>query len=55
MTTPRRTTSISKGAKRFKTIGVRSSGSQSRKFTSAGTYRYVCSLHPGMSGQITVR
>jgi plastocyanin len=46
---------ISKGTKRFKSIGVRSSGSQSRKFTSAGTYRYVCSLHPGMAGRITVR
>jgi plastocyanin len=45
---------ISKGSKRFKNIGVRSSGSQSRTFKSAGTYRYVCSLHPGMSGQITV-
>lgn len=46
---------ISKGTKRFKSIGVRSSGSPSRKFTSAGTYRYVCSLHPGMAGRITVR
>jgi len=46
---------ISKGAKRFKNVGVKSSGSVSRKFTAAGTYRYVCSLHPGMSGQITVR
>lgn len=45
---------ISKGPKRFKNVGVRSSGSVSRKFTSAGTYRYVCSLHPGMAGQITV-
>ncbi len=46
---------VSKGPKRFKSIGVRSSGSQSRKFTSAGTYRYVCTLHPGMAGRITVR
>ena len=45
---------VSKGPKRFKNIGVRSSGSQKRTFTAAGVYRYVCSLHPGMSGQITV-
>lgn len=45
---------VSKGAKRFKPIGIRASGSQARKFTSAGIYRYVCTLHPGMSGQITV-
>jgi plastocyanin len=45
---------VSKGAKRFKSIGVRSAGTQSRKFTSAGTYRYVCTLHPGMAGRITV-
>ena len=45
---------VSRGTKRFKPIGVRSSGTQSRKFTSAGTYRYVCTLHPGMAGRITV-
>ena len=45
---------VSKGTKKFKTISVRSSGTQSRKFTSAGTYRYVCTLHPGMAGRITV-
>jgi plastocyanin len=46
---------VSKGTKRFKSIGTREMGSQSRTFTSAGTYRYVCTLHPGMAGRITVR
>jgi len=46
---------VSTGSKRFKTISDRSSGSQKRTFTSAGTYRYTCTLHPGMSGRITVR
>lgn len=46
---------VSTGAKRFSPIGIRETGSRSRKFTKAGTYRYVCTLHPGMSGRITVR
>ena len=43
------------GGKRFKAIGDRTTGSVPRTFRSAGTYRYVCTLHPGMSGRITVR
>jgi plastocyanin len=44
----------STGRTRFRTIGNRSSGSQSRTFTRAGTYRYECTLHPGMTGRIVV-
>ena len=46
---------VSRGAKRFASIPTRETGSRSRKFTKAGTYRYVCTLHPGMAGRITVR
>jgi len=46
---------VSKGAKRFESIATRETGSRSRTFTKAGTYRYVCTLHPGMAGRITVR
>jgi plastocyanin len=42
------------GSKRFKSIGARSAGTQSRTFTHAGTYRYECTLHPGMTGRIVV-
>jgi plastocyanin len=42
------------GSKRFARISNRSSGSKSRTFSSAGTYRYECTLHPGMTGRIVV-
>jgi plastocyanin len=45
----------STGRPRFKRIGDRSSGSATRTFSKAGTYRYVCTLHPGMAGRIVVR
>ncbi|HVF77372.1 MAG TPA: plastocyanin/azurin family copper-binding protein [Solirubrobacteraceae bacterium] len=40
---------------RFKTISDRETGSPSRTFERAGTYSYHCTLHPGMTGRITVR
>lgn len=45
----------STGRTRFKTISNRSSGSVTRTLTRAGTYRYQCTLHPGMTGRIVVR
>ena len=41
--------------RRFKTIADRASGLVSRTFTRAGTYRFECTLHPGMTGRIIVR
>ena len=46
---------ISRGAKRFKSSPVKGSGTYSVRFTRRGIYRYVCSLHIGMKGVITVR
>jgi len=46
---------VSTPSRRFKAISNRASGSQKRAFTRAGTYRYECTLHPGMTGRITVR
>jgi plastocyanin len=45
----------STSTRRFKTIASRSSGSVARAFRRAGSYRYECTLHPGMTGRITVR
>jgi plastocyanin len=36
-------------------IGVISSGSQTRTFTTAGTYPFHCAIHDGMSGTVTVK
>jgi plastocyanin len=35
--------------------GNNSNASVDRAFTTAGTYRYHCTIHPGMAGSIVVR
>jgi plastocyanin len=44
----------SRGALRFKGSRARASGKYVVRFRKAGTYRYECTLHPGMTGRITV-
>lgn len=39
----------------FKIIGFRKSGSVSRKLTKAGTYKLLCSIHPGMNLTLRVK
>jgi plastocyanin len=48
---------VSRGAKRFKSSAIKSSGTHRIRFRKAGTYRYVCTPHEaqGMTGQIVVR
>ncbi len=43
------------GPQRFRTIPSRASGDRRVRFSRRGTYRYVCTLHPGMAGSIVVR
>ena len=45
----------SRGTRRFRSSPTKSSGSYSVRFRRAGTYRYVCTLHPGMAGRVVVR
>jgi plastocyanin len=46
---------VSRGAKRFKSSDIQSGGTHRYRFKRVGTYRYVCTLHEGMTGQIIVR
>jgi plastocyanin len=45
----------SRGRPRFTGSPVRLAGTHSVRFRRAGTYRYVCTLHPGMAGRVVVR
>jgi plastocyanin len=45
----------SRGTRRFKSSSVKTRGTHLVRFTRTGTYRYVCTIHPGMKGKIVVR
>lgn len=34
---------------------TKSSGTYTHRFTRAGTFRYRCTIHPGMNGKVVVR
>lgn len=42
------------GRPRFPGATARRSGSYAVRFARAGTYRYTCTLHPGMNGTVVV-
>ena len=50
--TPHNVTST--GAPRFRSSSSRQSGSYAVRFTRRGTYRYHCTIHPGMTGRVVV-
>ena len=52
-TTPHDVTS--KGTPRFRSSVTKSSGTHVVTFKKAGTYRYVCTIHPNMRGRVVVR
>ena len=45
----------SRGSRRFKGSGTKTTGSHIVRFTRAGTYRYVCTIHIGMDAKVVVR
>jgi len=40
---------------KFKKAATKRSGRHKVKFTKAGTFRYVCTIHDGMTGSIVVK
>jgi plastocyanin len=48
-------TVTSQGKTHFKSASARMSGSYTVKFAKAGTYHYVCTIHPGMAGVVVVK
>src|SRR4051812_46572694 len=40
---------------RLRRLTTRKSGSAAVRLTRRGTYRFICTIHPGMAGRIVVR
>ncbi len=45
----------SRGTAKFRSSSTKQSGAYSVRFTQAGTYRYVCTIHFNMKASIVVR
>lgn len=45
----------SRGTRSFKSSSTKTRGEHVARFTKAGSYRYVCTIHPGMDGRVIVR
>lgn len=45
----------SKGALRFRSSPTKTQGTYTVRFSRAGTYRYVCTIHFNMKGKVVVR
>ena len=45
----------SRGRPRFRSSSTKRSGTHRVAFRKAGTYRYVCTIHPNMRGKVVVR
>jgi plastocyanin len=46
---------ISRGRLRFRSSAIKETGTYVVRFRRRGTYRYVCTIHPGMAGKVIVR
>ena len=44
----------SRGRPRFRSSSTKRSGTHRVRFRKAGTYRYVCTIHPNMRGKVVV-
>lgn len=45
----------SRGRRRFRSSDTKLSGTHTVRFRRKGTYRYSCTIHPGMLGKVVVR
>ena len=45
----------SRGRLRFRGSATKTTGTHRVRFRRTGTYRYVCTVHPGMDGKVVVR